>query len=281
MTSIIQRNIEADYKLVLSWDYGTLRMPQAALQAGIRPLPIADMYVPLRFTYHPQNTARFHLPKMLCEDHRLLVIGEEGMGKSTLIKLLTYAFGCVHDSNLKQRFGNLLPVPIRLRDYDVSLWHDYRDMLTAFIERLDKNIRPHISVEWLMKYLQTGSGFLLIDDLDGHPENAELRHRLRYQVFEPLFDAAPGCNTIATTTPNNYTNDFYAHVLGRACYLVPFSLHQAAEFINRWYTTLGLSGFERRNKISAALSHICPHKEAVQHFSIKPGELIKSIAELD
>jgi GTPase SAR1 family protein len=98
----------------------------------------------------------------LSEHKHLVVLGDAGAGKSTLVKSITYGFGKAGETALSRIFGKLLPIPIILRDYCVSQWQNYREMLADFIKQLDEKIREDISVDWLPGFMRKGQAILLL-----------------------------------------------------------------------------------------------------------------------
>src|SRR5262249_278613 len=153
------------------------------------PLRLGDIYVPLRVAWEMQDRSdpqkTLFVPQALQESKHLVVLGDPGSGKSTLVKVITYSLGVSGNTSFKQTLGELLPVPIILRDYNIRGWRKPEDMLRDFIATLDVEIRDEISPEWLLDHLRGGRGFLLIDGLDevGSPK---VRKYLRKEIFRPL-----------------------------------------------------------------------------------------------
>ena len=148
MESMLKRDLAADYKLLLSWRYNRVEFLGLPSLKENRDLTLTEIYVPLSFTWQPGDKEnRFYLPKAMTESRRLVVLGDPGCGKSTLIKLITYSFGRSEPTPLTNRFGRLLPIPIILREYQVTRWQNYEDMLRDFISKLDEEVRNDRSEE--------------------------------------------------------------------------------------------------------------------------------------
>ena len=59
MTSIIKKNLEADYKQLLSWQYGKIEFLGLPSLKDNRPVPLEEIYVPLSFTWERKGEERF------------------------------------------------------------------------------------------------------------------------------------------------------------------------------------------------------------------------------
>src|SRR5262245_44543941 len=186
METILKRDLAADYRILLSWRYNRVEFLGLPNLKENRPLTLDEIYVPLSFAWRPgAKEERFYLPKALTESRHLVVLGDPGSGKSTLVKLVTYLFGRSQSFSMQQRFGPLLPIPIILRDYQVREWKSYEDMLRYIIDQLDKEVRDDVTVEWLMDHMRNGKAILLLDGLDEVGSSAD-RGQLRDQIVEPL-----------------------------------------------------------------------------------------------
>ncbi len=170
MSGILKRDLAKDYGLTLSWRFAEvefLGLPKLKDNPVQR---LEHIYVPLRLCQDWKD--RFdadktvHVPQALKERRRLVVLGDPGSGKSTLVKVLTYAFGEAKDNAYKRACGELVPIPIILRTYNTRKWEHYNHMLQDFIETLDPDIRKDITPQWLLTQLNLGKGILLIDGVD-------------------------------------------------------------------------------------------------------------------
>ncbi|MCI0485523.1 MAG: NACHT domain-containing protein [Blastocatellia bacterium] len=199
MTSILKKNIEGDYKLLLSWRYNIVEFLGLPSLKENRPLTLEEIYVPLSFTWEPGGRGeRFYLPAALKASRQLVVLGDPGSGKSTLVKLITHSFGRAAKTPLARNFGPLVPVPIILRDYRVRNWKSKEDMLSDFISQLDEEVRDSVTVEWLLAPLREGRGFLLIDGLDEVGSRQDRLH-LRDKIIYPLLAEMPESYAILTS----------------------------------------------------------------------------------
>ena len=199
--SVLKRNLEADYAWLLALKFGVVEMLGMPSFKDTRPLSLEEIYVPLRFQWEPnpgKEEKPFWLATLMTEAKHLVVLGDPGCGKSTLIKLLVYSFGRPGITTLAPRFGNLVPIPIVLREFKVAHWQQPEDMLRDFIATLRDEVRNDITVEWLMTHLRKGKAILMLDGLD-EIGSVELRRNFRDNIIRPLLRQAPDSFFIATS----------------------------------------------------------------------------------
>lgn len=162
----LQTGLEGRYRVSLAWRYETVEFLGLPYLSDERPLTLQEIYVPLSLTWTAGSNERLYVPEALEQSRHLVVLGDPGAGKSTLVKLLAYSFGRIEPTPLARRLGPHLPVPIILRDYRTRQWHTPEDMLRDFIAQLDEDIRSEVTVDWLLAALRDGRGILLLDGLD-------------------------------------------------------------------------------------------------------------------
>lgn len=290
MENILKRDMAADYRILLSWRYNRVEFLGLPNLKENRPLTLDEIYVPLSFTWQlGAKEERFYLPKALTESRHLVVLGDPGSGKSTLVKLITYLFGRSQPSSLQQRFGPLLPMPIILRDYNVRNWQNYEDMLRDFIGGLDEKIRDDVTVQWLMDYLRGGKAILLLDGID-EVGSRDDRNHLRDRVVRPLLKDASESYAVLTSRVVGYDEvpfDDYAdlweyaspddhyrwtsHPTGR-CYVAPFDDKNIEEFITRWYAVREEDP-ERRREGVESLRRALNQSDRVKRLATNPSLL--------
>ncbi len=289
MASILKRNLEADYKILLSWRYNRVEFLGLPSLKESRDLTLEEIYVPLSFNWKIGDMKnRFYLPKALAESRHLVVLGDPGSGKSTLVKLITHSFGRREPTPLSQRFGELLPVPIILRDYNISDWKNYEDMLRSFICTLDEEVRNEVTVEWLMGYLRNGKAILLLDGLD-EVGNRKDRMHLRDNVIFPLLQKMRESYVVLTSRIIGYDDakvDFiyvpvkagserivksYSPLL-KLCYIAPFDEEDVEQFINRWYAAREQDP-ERRREGVESLKRALKQNDRVKRLATNPSLL--------
>jgi energy-coupling factor transporter ATP-binding protein EcfA2 len=259
----VRKNLAGDYALKLSWRYAEVEMLGLPKLKDSHVFRLEHIYVPLRLSndwaerFDKQKT--MYVPKALQEHRHLVVLGDPGSGKSTLVKLLTYAFGEAGANAYKRACGELLPIPIILRDYKTRQWWNFEDMLLDFIATLDEDIRGEITTAWLIEYLRKGKAILLIDGLD-EVGSREERLRLRDKIIFPLLKRAANSHALLTSRIVGYEEASYdlaprafVEVANKVAdpsarfgtsvrfvptghlYVAPFDDEEIAQFITRWY----------------------------------------------
>jgi hypothetical protein len=304
MSFSLEKNLEADYKILLSWRYDKVEFLGLPSLKENRPLTLEEIYVPLSFTWEISDTEnRFYLPKAMTESRHLVVLGDPGSGKSMLVKLITHSFGRREPTSLSKRFGPLLPVPIILRDYDVRKWKTYRDMLSDFIAQLDEKVRDDVTIEWLLCYLcnerEDKKAILLLDGLDEVGSKADREH-LRDKIVRPLLEKMSESYAVLTSRivgyeevpfdlepeivrknariiQRNRQSKFYKKVplslfLPRRIYVTPFNGEEIEQFIARWYASRDEDP-ERRREGVESLKQALGQNDRVKLLASNPSLL--------
>lgn len=290
MPTLLKKDLEGDYKLLLSWRYDVVEFLGLPSLKDNRPLTLEEIYVPLAFTWARADSAsRVYLPEALETSRHLVVLGDPGCGKSTLVKLITYSFGRSEPTPLSHRFGSLLPVPIVLRDYHIRHWKTKEDMLSDFIGKLDQEIRDRVTVEWLLDAMREGRGFLLLDGLDEVGSRDDRLH-LRTEIVRPLLSEMPDSYAILTSRVVGYDEvpfegfiDLEKYGLEREgvrtarpslrrCYVAPFNDDEVEQFIARWYAAREPDS-ERRRQEAESLRRALKQSDRIKRLAGNPALL--------
>jgi len=256
MASILRKNLARDYALTLSWRYAEVEFLGLPNLKDERVFRLEHIYVPLRLCRDWADRAdkqkTFYVPKALQEQRHLVVLGDPGSGKSTLVKVLTYAFGEADSNAYKRACGELIPIPIILRDYKTRRWQNYEDMLRDFIATLDDDIRSEITPAWLLEHWRKGKAILLVDGLDEVGLREE-RLRLRDEILFPLLRGSLNSYVLLTSRIVGYEEVPFDFILAEGekvattgaltspflmldrFYVAPFDDEEIAQFITRWY----------------------------------------------
>lgn len=279
----LQEGLEGHYRVRLAWRYETVEFLGLPYLGDERPLTLPEIYVPLSLTRTYGGDKRLYVPEALEQSHHLVVLGDPGSGKSTLVKLLAYSFGRIEPTPLARRLGPRLPVPIILRDYKVRQWQSPEDMLRDFIAQLDEDIRSEVTVEWLLTALIEGRGILLMDGLDEVGSQDERQH-LRDQVVFPLLQRMPESLVVLTSRIVGYEDvpfDTPVAELGgltvspfgpQHCYVAPFNDEEIDQFITKWYTVRERDARERQRRL-VSLREALRRSDRIHRLAANPSLL--------
>jgi hypothetical protein len=274
--------LEAKYRLLLSWRNDAVDFLGLPNLQDDRPVSLEAIYVGTRLTWEPDGKNRMYLTSALRQHRGLVVLGDPGSGKSTLVQMITYSLGRTEQTPLARMLGPLLPIPIVLRDYRVREWHEPADMLRGFIGRLDPEIREHATVEWLSEMLRSGRCALLLDGLD-EVGSVEDRQHLRDRVVTPLLPDIGKSVMVLTSRVFGYDEvPFEANGLEpkpkptpsglRLCYIAPFADDEIHEYVRRWYS-IRESNASRRQEGVDSLSGASFQNQRLRELASKPGLL--------
>lgn len=273
-------DIELNYKLPLSWQYDKIEFLGLPHLKDNRPLKLGEIFIPLRFKLSPADKTTFFLPKLLKDHKHLVILGDPGCGKSTLVKQVTHSFSTSSPPNWTKHFGNLLPIPIILRDYRTSEWNNYEDMLRSFISKLDPSIRDLVTVEWLISYLEKGEAIVLLDGID-EIGSAEMRMNLRDKIVWPLQEKFPLSYLVLTSRIIGYEEVKFDGLYGsetgighsaKRCYIAPFNDEDIEQFITRWYAARESNAELRREGVNS-LKRALAQNDRVRFLASNPSLL--------
>ena len=180
--------------------------------------------------------------------HHFAVQGLPGSGKSTLVQHLAADLANPELTSIKQDLPDCLPVPLILREYDLSKIQSFKELVDAHFEEARKWVEEELSEVFEAKYLQeyftNGLGFFMLDGVD-EVGNLDQRNRFFRWVWQSEwfamainyanYDLIGSNRFMVTGRPtgfeglNEYTKVFrFLHVL-------PFNRSQIDTFVTRWY----------------------------------------------
>ncbi|MFF4443626.1 NACHT domain-containing protein [Streptomyces sp. NPDC001502] len=239
---------ETRYLDYLARRHSTLTIFGLDLAPGSARWPLDAAYVSLEVSTAPgagatttAGTGKHPAPyappadRLLDEHHRVLLRGEAGSGKTTLIQWLAVSAARDHADGLVPyvlplrtltRHGERLPAP--------------RDFLSG------TPLAGEAPEGWEGRVLRDGRALLLVDGIDEIPE-AE-RDRARDWLAD-LITAYPGNRWLVTSRPSAVRQDWLADVDFSEVTLAPMSHANVRAFIERWHAAADHAPAEYREQL--------------------------------
>ncbi len=226
-------------------------------------------------------------------ERRLVLLGDPGSGKSTLINWLAWSFASQIDDRWCQRMGPLVPIPLVLRELHLSSVDTFADLLSAWLQHAvsaPMTGQPDV----LDSLLETGQALVLLDGIDEIVDQST-RKRLRQAVWEGM-QMYPDCVWLMTSrqvgyddvpfdritetrdinTLNHFNNPFESKLVTisdiltrmrekgsfqapwfpKLLYLSPFNDSQIEAFAHNWYVLRETSSQEAERKARELITRI-------------------------
>ena len=144
-----------------------------------------------RYVSPDENPDNWHneaetLLDALARNTPLVLLGDPGIGKSTLMNQVAWLMSRPATNSLIERLGWRLPLPMVLRELPIRGVTDFDGLLEAFLSReMSAPLRNDDGRLYLNKALSKGDAFLLLDGIDeiGDPQS---RNDLREAVFDGI-----------------------------------------------------------------------------------------------
>jgi energy-coupling factor transporter ATP-binding protein EcfA2 len=181
----------------------------------------------------------------IAENQRVVILGDPGSGKSTLVGWLALQLVNAPTTALPQSLAGFIPLPIIARDLSPARIVSFDDLLAAALnQRVAQALRNY---SLLPSLLAGGQMLLLLDGFD------ELPHAQRLAVRDAVRRGMmkyPGCRWVVTSRivgyepfdppkasyePQERLRDIPADRIAEVRYVAPFDDAQVAEFVKRWY----------------------------------------------
>jgi internalin A len=203
------------YLKSVSQAHGYMRFLAMPTMKEVPDTRIADLFVPTLLSSHivdPERELSSWLPqcKSLFErlehERRLILLGDPGSGKSTLLNWFAWRLASGLMRELPSWVDGALPLPLVLRELDLSKVNSFDALMAAFLARpVAKSLGG--SLDALASWLEAGKVAFLLDGLDEVPQ--ALRQQLNRAIHEG-FVRHPSCIWLATSRIIGY-DEFPLH----------------------------------------------------------------------
>jgi internalin A len=138
---------------------------------------------------------------------RLVLLGDPGTGKSTLVNWITFQLARKPDNPWKQKLGRLLPVPFILREGASGKDGGWEGVYTLSVAlQLPQRVPAEVA-----QAMETGQAFLLLDGVD-EIGDVQVRLDLRDAVLEAMAKY-PKCRWLLTSRCVGYEEVPFDHVV--------------------------------------------------------------------
>ncbi|MFM7572507.1 MAG: NACHT domain-containing protein, partial [Snowella sp.] len=204
-----------------------------------------------------QDLQIWHLLRLAKQDHtyrRILIKADGGKGKTFFLRYITYSY---FDQQLRQGLPKLLPVFIRLREWDHRLIPqnlasdpekaqapiaDLAEFLQTYIKEDSRLKRYNFPDNWAKNALEQGQLLILWDGFD--EVEKEWQNAVSDWLGQQMYNY-PESYFILTSRRHWYDQSYTATEKPRAVlYIEKFNLDQIHKFVHNWYTCL-LNGINK------------------------------------
>lgn len=198
-------------------------------------MSIASFYT----SFRRDATTPIPLETALSQHRRLVILGDPGSGKSTLISWIAYHLSIKSGKYWGSTLGDVIPMVFVLRDLNIARGITWDGLVGRFLTASAHNTLSREGFEGL---LRNGRSILLFDGLD---EIGDIQTRRAFRMMvHRLMDEYPKTRWVLTSRVVGYEDVDY-HVstdlgaiavqVAHVGYIDPFSDNQIQEFAAKWY----------------------------------------------
>lgn len=236
-----------------------------------------------------EDTESFSIEQILDSHRRLVVLGDPGAGKSTLINYLTTVLASSRKHAFTSSLGRMIPMPFILRDYSISKNISFDSLLGQFRTQPFWPKKKGPSTEDLQQALTSGQALIMLDGLD-EVGDVDRRKALRKAVWEGIRNF-PSCIWLLTSRIIGYDDvPFHSHSkpmalrqndalsvlnsigIQKVFHILPFKMKLIHSFIEKWYTLRESDKTIREDSI-ASLKKAVKDSQSILHLARNPNML--------
>ena len=245
--------------------------PDVLLERIYVPLYLGKDYVKAKDI---EKVEKATIADILQKRRRLIILGDPGSGKSTLVNYLTSLFASRKNHLLAEHLGNMIPVPFVLRDYAISKDISFEQLMDQFLQQ--PFCRDRMTKTDLIPIMEKGQALIFLDGLD-EIGDIQRRKALRKAILEEGIKKYPNCIWVMTSRIVGYDDVRFDKTRERKkeehaesldlYYLLPFNNEQIKIFIQKWYLIREEDEALRNENITSLLQAISesPSIEQLAH----------------
>jgi internalin A len=219
-----------------------------------------------------QWPATTHVLDALAQHPRLVLLGDPGSGKSTLVHWVAWQLAAHHDggrSPWTERLGRLVPLPIVLRDLHIGPGITWEKLLDAFMQTAMGRLLTLANVQ---RILSDGRAMIMLDGLD-EIGNPAVRRDLRDAVWQGM-GQCNACRWLLTSRVVGYDEVAFHEIdteishprpslIGRQFtliaelrYAAPFDDARVDRFAHNWFVSREKSDESAKRKADELLDAV-------------------------
>lgn len=165
----------------------------------------------------------------LAASSRVLIRGEAGSGKTTLMQWLAVQSVRRDFTGALSDWNETIPIFLQLRRFDRG---DY-PAPSAFLTNTSKSIAESVPEGWVRRHLSSGNAILLIDGVDEVEESA--REGVRQWIVDLTLEF-PDCKYVVTSRPAAVSEDWLKDEDFYSVEMQPMGTSDIRSFIDHWHT---------------------------------------------